>query len=113
MDQQLQLPIRNAGLFSALRRFVVEAFELLAADRAAGADISFSVEEHQRLRQDKPFYEYRPMTERFVHDRLERIWQLDAADDAAWTVASDPACSTFLRAGRADAVADLQHVARQ
>jgi len=112
VDQQLQLPIRNAGLFSALRRFVVVSFELLAADRAEGADISFSVEEHQRLREDKPFYEYRPMTERFVRDRLERIWQLDAADDAAWTVASDPACAGFLRAGRTDAVADMQSVAR-
>jgi hypothetical protein len=116
MDSQLQLPIRNAGLFSALRRFVVEAFELLAADRADGADISFSVEEHQRLRHTErtrpAFYEYRPMTERFVIERLERIWQLDAADDAAWTVASDPACATFLRAGRSDAVVDLQLVAR-
>jgi hypothetical protein len=116
MDSQLQLPIRNAGLYSALRRFVVEAFELLAADRAAGADISFSVEEHQRLRdpdgERRPFYEYRPMTERFVLDRLERIWELDAADDAAWTVTSDPACAAFLRAGRADAVADMQLVAR-
>ncbi len=113
MDSQLQLPIRNAGLFSSLRRFVVEAFELLATDRAAGADISFSVEEHQRLRDDKPFYEYRPMTERFVRERLERIWELDAADDAAWTVASDPACADFLRAGRTDAVADMQLVARR
>lgn len=112
MDQQLQLPIRNAGLFSALRRFVVEAFELLASDRAAGADISFSVEEHHRLRDDRPFYEYRPMTERFVRDRFERIWELGSADEAAWTIASDPACTSFLRAGRADAVADLQVVAR-
>ncbi|MCW2923366.1 MAG: hypothetical protein JWM98_770 [Thermoleophilia bacterium] len=113
MDQQLQLPIRNAGLFSALRRFVVAAFELLAADRAEGADISFSVEEHQRVRDDRPFYEYRPLTERFVLDRLERIWALDAADDAAWTVSSDPACATFLRAGRTDSVADMGVVARQ
>ena len=112
MDQQLQLPIRNAGLFSALRRFVVEAFALLAADRDEGADISFSVAEHHRLRDDRPFYEYRPMTERFVLDRLERIWALDAADDAAWTVVSDPACSTFLRAGRTDVVASLDEVAR-
>lgn len=117
MDSQLQLPIRNAGLFSALRRFVVEAFELLAADRAAGADISFSVEEHQRLRRTEgtrsPFYEYRPMTERFVRERLERIHELDAADEAAWTVASDPAATAFLRAGRTDALADMQLVARQ
>lgn len=113
MDQQLQLPIRNAGLFSALRRFVVDAFELLAADRAQGADISFSVEEHHRLRDDRPFYEYRPMTERFVRERLERIWELDAADDAVWTVTSDPACAAFLRAGRTDAVADMQLVARR
>ena len=112
VDQQLQLPIRNAGLFSALRHFLVEAFELLAADRAAGADISFSVEEHQKARDDRPFYEYRPMTERFVRERLERIWALSAADDAAWSVASDPACTAFLRAGRADAVADMQVVAR-
>lgn len=112
MDTQLQLPIRNAGLFAALRRFVAEAFALLAADRAAGADISFSVEEHRKVRDERPFYEYRPMTERFVLDRMERIWELHAADEAAWTVASDPACSAFLRAGRADAVADLQHAAR-
>lgn len=112
MDQQLQLPIRNAGLFSALRRFVVAAFELLAADRAQGADVSFSVEEHHRLRDDRPFYEYRPMVERFVRDRLDRIWVTDEADDAAWTVASDPACASFLRAGRTDAVADMQTVAR-
>lgn len=112
MDTQLQLPIRNAGLFSALRRYVVEAFDLLAADRAAGADISFSVAEHQRLRDDRPFYEYRPMTERFVRDRIERIRELDAADEAAWTVSSDPACAAFLRAGRSDALVDLQLVAR-
>jgi hypothetical protein len=112
MDTQLQLPIRNAGLFSALRRFLSDAFELLAADRAAGADISFSVEEHAKLRDDKPFYEYRPMTERFVRERFDRIWELSSADDAAWTVASDPACMTFLRAGRVDAVADMELVAR-
>lgn len=112
MDTQLQLPIRNAGLFSALRRFVTEAFELLAADREGGADISFSVAEHAKLRDDKPFYEYRPMTERFVRERLDRIWDLQSADDAAWTVASDPACATFLRAGRTDVVADLELVAR-
>lgn len=112
VEQQLQLPIRNAGLFAALRRFVVEAFELLAADRADGADISFSVEEHRKVRDERPFYEYRPMTERFVRERLDRIWALDASDDAAWTVASDPACAAFLRAGRADAVADMSLVAR-
>jgi hypothetical protein len=116
MDTQLELPIRNAGLFSALRRFVVEAFELLAADREAGADISFSVEAHQRLQdpegEHRPFYEYRPMTERFVRERLERIHELGAADDAAWTVASDPACAAFLRSGRTDAMADMQLVAR-
>lgn len=112
MDTQLQLPIRNAGLFSALRRFLLDAFALLADDRAAGADLSFSVEEHHKVRDDKPFYEYRPMTERFVRERFERIWELPAADDAAWTVTSDPACTNFLRAGRADGVADLTLVAR-
>ncbi|MCW2950103.1 MAG: hypothetical protein JWN41_1116 [Thermoleophilia bacterium] len=112
MEQQLQLPIRNAGLFSALRRFVLDAFELLAADRDAGADLSFSVEAHHKLRDDRPFYEYRPMTERFVRERFERIWELDAADDAVWTVTSDPACGTFLRAGRADGVADMALVAK-
>lgn len=113
-QQQLQLPIRNAGLYSALRRYVTDAFELLAADRAAGDDVPFSVEEHRRLHEehDRPFYEYRPMTERFVRDRLERIRALAASDETAWTVASDPACSAFLRAGRADAVADLEQVAQ-
>ncbi|MCW2960534.1 MAG: hypothetical protein JWM25_584 [Thermoleophilia bacterium] len=112
MDTQLQLPIRNAGLYSALRRFVIEAFALLATDREAGADISFSVAEHRKLRDERPFYEYRPMTERFVSERIDRIWELEAADDAVWTVTSDPACSTFLRAGRADQVADLQIAAK-
>lgn len=111
MDSQLQLPIRNAGLFSALRHFIVAGFELLSEDRDAGADVSFSVEEHQRVRDDKPFYEYRPMTERFVRERLDRIAQLQQTQDAAWTVASDPACAGFLRAGRTDGVADLEDVA--
>jgi hypothetical protein len=111
-QQQLQLPIRNAGLYSALRRFIVDAFELLAQDRASGADIAFSVEEHRQLTEQRPFYEYRPLTERFVRERLERIWELASADDAAWTVTSDPACGSFLRAGRADAVADLELVAK-
>lgn len=117
MDTQMQLPIRNAGLFSALRTFIVDAFALLAEDRAAGADISFSVAEHRHLRgkdqtQSQPFYEYRPMTERFVLERLERIHSLSASDDAVWTVTSDPACGTFLRAGRSDMFADLAQVAR-
>lgn len=110
---QLQLPIRNAGLYSALRRFLLEAFEVLRAERAAGAEVSFSVEEHRRARDGRPFYEYRPMTERFVREHLGKVLQGKAAEDAAWTVASDPACNAWLRAGRSDAVADLEVVAQQ
>lgn len=113
MTGQLTLPIRNAGLYAALRRFVVEAFALLAEARDAGADLSFSVDEHRRVRDDRPFYEYRPMTERFVRDRLDRIASLKSTDEAAWTLASDPASSAFLRSGRADAMVDLEVVARE
>lgn len=109
---QLQLPIRNAGLYSALRQFVLDAFALLAEQRADGADVSFSVEEHRRTRDDRPFYEYRPMTERYVRERIAAIMDRRPAQDAAWAVASDPACNQWLRAGRADAVADLEMVAR-
>src|SRR4051794_14985258 len=95
-----------------MRSYAIAALELLREDVAGGAELSFSVAEHRARKDDKPFYEYRPQTERFVRDRLERILALKAADDAAWAVASDPACNAFLRAGRADAVAQLEDVAR-
>lgn len=112
MHEQLQLPIRNAGLFTALRAYVHDAFQLLRDERAAGADLTFSVEEHRQGRDHSPFYEYRPMTERFVRERAAKIWELPSADEAAWVVASDPAASAWLRHGRADVVADLEDVAR-
>lgn len=112
MHEQLELPIRNAALFTSLRSFVQDAFALLRAEREAGADVTFSVEEHRESRDDLPFYEYRPMTERFVRDRTEQLWALESADEAAWVVASDPASGAWLRHGRADLVADMEDVAR-
>lgn len=110
--QQIQLPVRNAGLYSAVRNFVTAAFEQFRLERQAGADVSFSVEEHRRTRDDRPFYEYRPMIERFVRERVAQLAETAAYDDAAWTVASDPACSAWLRAGRVDSVTSLEDVAR-
>lgn len=113
MDQLQLPPIRNAGLYSALRGFVEGALTVLRAARADGADVSFSVEEHRAVEAARrPFYEYRPMVERFVRDRLVQILELKSTEDCMWVVASDPACGTWLRAGRADAVAELEVVAR-
>ncbi len=109
--QQLQLPIRNAGLYSALRAYVIAGLELLREDHAGGAEIEFSVAEHKRGPR-KPFFEYRPLVERFVSERLERIRELPVSDEAAWALASDPACSAWLRAGRADAIVEFEQVAR-
>lgn len=109
---QLQLPVRNAGLYSALRRYVDAAFALMRADVAGGADVAFSVEPHQSTPNAQVLYEYRPLVEGFIRDRIQRISELSETIDAAEALATDPASNAFLRAGRADAVAQLTMVAR-
>lgn len=109
--QQLQLPVRNAGLYSAVRTFVTDALAYLTQARANGAEVSFSVDEHRPAREGRPFYEYRPMIERFVQGFAGELRELEHTADACWTIASDPACSAWLRAGRADAVVQLEDIA--
>lgn len=111
MDQ-LQLPIRNAGVYSVLRRFLAVAFELLRADVARGADVSFSVAEHKHVSETVPLYEFRPQVEGFVRERLDAILELPVSQEAAWTIANDPACNAYLRAGRVDTAASFELVAR-
>ncbi len=108
---QLQLPVRNAGLYTAIRSFMVEALAWLAQERASGADISFSVAEHRPVQDGRPLFEYRPMVEGFIQQRASQLRELQTADESSWTVASDPACNAWLRAGRADAAADMEQVA--
>jgi hypothetical protein len=111
--EQLQLPIRNAAVYSALRHFVSDAFTMLRSDVEAGADVTFSVAEHEHLPGTVPLYEFRPQIERFVMDRAVRIHALKSCEDGAWAIASDPACGAHLRAGRADAVVEMELVARE
>ena len=92
---------------------MVGALDLMRADVEGGEDLTFSVLEHKEEQAAPALYEYRPLVERFVRDRFERICELKSSDDAAWAVASDPACNQWLRAGRADAVAQLEMVARE
>lgn len=108
---QLQLPVRNAGLYSAVRSFASAALSLLEQERTAGAEVSFSVAEHRPVDTAGSFFEYRPMVEGFVLERAAAIRELVPTREAVWSIASDPACSTWLRAGRTDTVAVLEDVA--
>ena len=111
MDQ-LQLPIRNPGLYSGLRAFVAAALELLRDDVAAGAEPSFSVGVHRDAPGAPGLYEFQPLAARFVLERARRIAELPATEEAAWTVASDPAAMAFLRAGTAGQLVEPEQVAR-
>lgn len=86
---------------------------MMRADVSAGHDVEFSVEPHKAAPTSQTLYEYRPLVEGFITSRHERISVLPEAIEAAHTLASDPASNAFLRAGRADAVAQLDLVAME
>lgn len=68
--------MRNRELYDALRRFARDAATLLCADQRAGAEIPFDVEEDGAdvKRPAGPrLYRYRPLTERFIRERWERL----------------------------------------
>src|SRR3954469_22588533 len=64
--------MRNRALHDALRAFALEAAALLLEDQRAGAELEFDVDEEPR-RRGAVLYRYRPLTERFIRERWDRL----------------------------------------
>src|SRR4051812_20627657 len=74
--------MRNRALHDALRDFALEAAALLLEDQRAGAELEFDVDEEPR-RRGPVLYRYRPLTERFIRERWDRLRELPCCPRAA------------------------------
>jgi hypothetical protein len=74
--------MRNRVLHDALREFALEAAALLCDDQRAGAELQFDVEEGS-VRGRPALYRYRPLTERYIGERWQRLRDLDSCARAA------------------------------
>ncbi|MEJ7751085.1 MAG: hypothetical protein WKF32_06525 [Thermoleophilaceae bacterium] len=82
--------MRNRALHDSLRAFALEAARLLRDDQALGAELEFDLE-GESPRGGPVLYHYRPLTERFISERWQRLRML----------ASCPAASEALGSGAA------------
>jgi hypothetical protein len=86
--------MRNRELHDALRTFALEAAAMLRDEQAAGAEIEFDLEEGSS-RGGPMLYHYRPLTQKFIADRWNRLRFLESAGPAA--EALDSGASAYLR----------------
>src|SRR3954464_3922229 len=86
--------MRNRALHDALRDFALDAAALLLEDQRAGAELEFDVDEEPR-RRGPVLYRYRPLTERFIRERWDRLRELPCCPRAAETLGSG--ASLYLR----------------
>jgi hypothetical protein len=86
--------MRNRALHDALRDFALEAAALLLEDQRAGAELEFDVDEEPR-RRGPVLYRYRPLTERFIRERWDRLRELPCRPRAAEALGSG--ASVYLR----------------
>jgi len=90
--------VRHRQLHAALRAFAEEAALELAADTAQGAEVPFEVVEARAGRRDTPLYCYRPLTDRFVRERVGMLGRLPAYPAAAQALAGVDGLGEYLRA---------------
>jgi hypothetical protein len=74
--------MRNRGLHDALREFALEAAALLTEDLQAGAELEFEISDESG-RRGPALYVYRPLTERFIAERWQRLRELPSCAPAA------------------------------
>jgi hypothetical protein len=86
--------MRNRALHDALRDFALEAAALLLEDQRSGAELEFDVDEEPR-RRGPVLYRYRPLTERFIRERWDRLRELPCCPRAAETLGTG--ASVYLR----------------
>jgi hypothetical protein len=91
--------MRHRHLHAALRAFAEEAALQLAADTAEGAEVPFEVVESRPGRRGDPsLYCYRPLTDRFVRERVGVLGRLPAYVPAAQALAGVDGLGDYLRA---------------
>ena len=90
--------MRHRPLHAALSAFAEEAAGVLAADTADGAQVPFEVVEARRRRHDTPLYCYRPLTDRFIRDRVGVLGRLESYPAAARALAALDGVGDYLRA---------------
>jgi hypothetical protein len=90
--------MRHRNLHAALAAFAEEAAWQLAAVVADGAEVPFEVVEERGRRRDTPLYCYRPLTDRFVTERVGVLTHLPAYPAAAQALSHEDGLGDYLRA---------------
>jgi hypothetical protein len=97
--------MHNRALHDILAAFVEEAAWQLAEELSAGAEVPFELIEQGRA--SAPLYCYRPLTDRFIADRLGMLERLPSYPAAAQGFAALPNLSAYLVArGRREPTSD-------
>jgi len=74
--------MRNRALHDSLRSFALEAARLLRDDQSTGAELEFDLDGGS-TRGGPVLYHYRPLTERFITERWQRLRMLESCPAAA------------------------------
>jgi hypothetical protein len=89
---------RSVSLHLALRSFTLGAFALLLREvEAAGGQLPFAFEEHERKR-GPALYEYRPLVRGFIEDRAATLRARPDAELALEDLLREPATAIYARA---------------
>ena len=90
--------MRHRHLHAALAAFAEEAAWQLASVIADGVEVPFEVVEARGRRRDTPLYCYRPLTQRFVTERVGILTRLPAYPAAAQALSREDGLGDYLRA---------------
>src|SRR3954468_7534 len=93
--------MHNRALHDTLAAFVEEAAEQLALEVSGGAEVPFELHETRGGRAAAPLYCYRPLTGRFIAERIGVLARLPSYVHAAHGLAQLPDLPAYLaRRGR-------------
>jgi hypothetical protein len=98
--------MHNRALHDSLAAFVEEAAWQLAEEVAGGAEVPFELTSTPPTRASAPLYCYRPLTGRFIAERIGGLARLPSYPAAAQSLAALPDLAAYLRARGRRAPAD-------
>ena len=98
--------MHNRALHDTLAAFVEEAAWQLADEVAGGAEVPFELVESAPKRASAPLYCYRPLTARFIAERIGVLGRLPSYPAATHGLASLPDLAAYLQARGRRAPAD-------
>ncbi len=101
--------MHNSILHDALQAFTTDAAAALSAETAAGAEIPFEIDQTRAGGGRAALYCYRPLTDRFIDERLNRLSALSSYGAVARAVRAPEGIEGYLdQRGVAPAPADPQ-----